>query len=182
MFDCVLCQQECLSVMPYYPLGDARRFVRSFTLDCHRKYKLDCIAEIFEGSKRKSSAYPRTCTDGRNKANSIQSVVDCALPRLFKLHRVLHQRTEQRKRQEAVRDRRPVRGFFFGAFTIEVNPLPVAGGFCKRGDAFLGYAEPIAYCDFTADEIFQNLDRGDFNGGHQDLRERSIVSRLSPFA
>src|ERR1700760_4774363 len=117
-FDCVLCQQECLSVMPYYPLGDARRFVRSFTLDCHRKYKLDCIAEIFEGSKRKSSAYPRTCTDGRNKPNSIQSVVDCALPRLFKLHRVLHQRTEQRKRQEAVRDRRAVRGFFFGAFTI----------------------------------------------------------------
>jgi hypothetical protein len=168
--------------MPYYPLRDARRFVRSFTLDCHRKYKLDCIAEIFEGSKRKSTAYPRTCTDGRNKANSIQSVVDCALPRLFKLHRVLHQRTEQRKRQEAVRDRRAVRGFFFGAFTIEVNPLPVAGDFCKRGDAFLGYAEPIAYCDFTADKIFQRFDGGDSNGGHLNLRERSIVSRLSPFA
>jgi len=168
--------------MPYYPLGDARRFVRSFTLDCHRKYKLDCIAEIFEGSKRKASAYPRTCTDGRNKANSIQSVVDCALPRLFKLHRVLHQRTEQRKRQEAVRYRRAVRGFFFGAFTIEVNPLPVAGDFCKRGDAFLGYADPIAYCDFPADKVFQRFDGGDSNGRHQDLRERSIVSRLSPFA
>jgi len=168
--------------MPYYPLGDARGFVRSFTLDCHRKYKLDCIAEIFEGSKRKSSAYPRTCTDGRNKPNSIQSVVDCALPRLFKLYRVLHQRAEQRKRQEAMRNRRAVWGFFFGAFTIEVNPLAVAGGFCKRGDAFLGYADPIAYCDFTADKIFQRFDGGDSNGRHQDLRRLSIVSRLSPFA
>ena len=76
---------------------------------------------------------------------------------LLKLHRILHQRTEQRERQEAVRDRGAVRGFFFGAFTIQVNPLAIAGSFCKRGDPFLGYHEPIACCDFRGRLNFSEI-------------------------
>ena len=122
--------------------------------------------KFFEISRRESAANSRICAHGRRKADSIQSVVDRTPARLLKLDRILHQRmAEQRERQEAVRDRRAVRRFSFGAFAVQVNPLPVVGGFRKRGDAFLRYGEPIAHCDFAANGIFQRFDPGgDFNG------------------
>src|ERR1700719_2416971 len=110
---------------------------------------------MFDSRRHKSCVYARASAYGRGKAHAIQSVVDRALTRLLEAHRILHQRTEQRERQEAVRDRRAVRRFFLSAFAIQVNPLAVAGGFSKRGDALLGYDEPIACCEVAANGTMQ---------------------------
>ena len=70
-----------------------------------------------------------------------------------------------------MRDRRAVWGFFFSAFTIQVNPLAVAGGFSKRGDAFLGYDEPIACCEFAANGTMQRFDGGNLVGRIRTRRQ-----------
>ena len=62
---------------------------------------------------------------------------------------------DERKRQKTVRDGCTIGRFTSGAFGIQVNPLPILGGFGELVNAWLRDHEPFAGGNFLANQRLQ---------------------------
>jgi hypothetical protein len=64
---------------------------------------------------------------------------------------------QQGEGQESVRDGGAVGRIPLCTIEIQMDPLPVFGGFGKLLDGVLGDREPVGSVDLTADQLFQGV-------------------------
>jgi len=100
-----------------------------------------------------------SCPDRRRESYAIQSIVDCLAHVARQLDGFLHKMAHQGERQKSVSDCRAIGRFAPRAHGIDVYPLPVSRRFSELVDALLGYRQPIRGGDFSANVIFQCVQR-----------------------
>ena len=150
-------KQPSLRIIPHQPLRNAAGFAGVLALDADEENRVDKLGRWLRRKQSDMRANGGTGANGRGKTNLIQAIVDAHRDARANLDCLLHEVTNQRKREKAVCNGGTERRFAFSALRVQVNPLAVFGGVSKFLDAILGDDEPIGRGEFAAFELFQRI-------------------------
>jgi NAD(P)-dependent dehydrogenase (short-subunit alcohol dehydrogenase family) len=145
-------------IMQRNQLGNTGRALAAFDLDHEMVVHAQPVGGNVLGFRNGDpAAQPRAGRDRREIADAIGAVVE-RVPQVLQPDHGPNEQWCKRQREQAVRDGATAGHFLLRALLVDVDPLLVAGSFCKLIDALLCHLYPVTGADLGANSGF---DRGE---------------------
>src|SRR5262249_25660413 len=134
---------ESSRVIPHQPLGYTAGLLGRLSFDMDEKCRVDKVIRVLYREQTNSGTNCRARTHCRREPDLVQTIIDAHPDARAYLEHLFQKITEERKRQEPVRDAASEGRFARRTFPVYVNPLMVFGGVRKFLDAILRHREPL---------------------------------------